>query len=204
MKNFLTRLSLTAVLLGMVAPAYSASISFKPTGSQIDSDPINDLVVQVGQQFTFTLGIDTTGLANTLQSFTYVVTRDNTEILLDSAALTPAADALFDRTVISDIVTPPFTVGTIELGGGLGLVPNSQLDFGTATYTVQPGLVNDGVFDYKVELISAFDDQGNDITSLFEPASQELEVQSPEPSSILSLLALGALGAGSIFKKKQS
>ncbi|GFE68330.1 hypothetical protein [Chroococcus sp. FPU101] len=205
MKNVLTHLSVTAVLLGMVAPAYSASISFRPTGSQIDSDPINDIVVQVGQQLTFTLSIDTTGLSNTLQSFTYLVTRDNTELLLDSATITPDADAFFDRTLISDIVTPPFTVGTVKLDNGIGLAPNSQLDFVTAIYTVQPGLVNDGVLDYQLEIISAFDNLGNDITSAFDPAVQEVEIQpSPEPASILSLLALGAFGVGSVYQKKQS
>jgi hypothetical protein len=205
MKTLLTQLSITAALLSIVAPAYSASISFSPNGQQLDSDPINDLGVSVGEQFTFTLSIDTTGLTSNLKSFTYVVTRDNNEILLDTADLTAEASMLFTRTPISDINTPPFTVGTVkfDIKPGQTFTPGSQLNFGTATYTVQSGLVNDGQFDYKLELIEALDEQDNDITDQFQIVSQELEVQPvPESSSTLGLLALGTLSAALTLKHK--
>jgi hypothetical protein len=205
MKTFLIQLSIATALLGIVAPAYSASISFKPAGQQLDSDPINDLGISVGQKFTFTLSIDTIGLTNSLKSFKYLITRDNTEILLDVATITPEADALFTRTLISDLPAPPsLTVGTIiyEIKPGQTFAPGSQLDFATATYTVQPGLVNDGLADYDIELIEAIDEQGNNITSQFV-TRQTLDVQPvPESSSTLGFLALGTLGAASTLKRK--
>lgn len=205
MKTFLIQLSIATALLGIVAPAYSASISFKPAGQQLDSDPINDLGVSVGQQFKFTLSIDTIGLTNSLKSFKYLITRDNTEILLDVATITPEADALFTRTLISDLLAPPsLTVGTIiyEIKPGQTFAPDSQLDFATATYTVQPGLANDGLADYDIELIEAFDEQGNNITSQFV-TRKTLDLQPvPENSSTLGILALGTLGAVSTLKRK--
>jgi hypothetical protein len=206
MKTLLTQLSIATALLGIVAPAYSASISFKPAGQQLDSDPINDLGVSVGQQFTFTLSIDTIGLTSNLKSFKYLVTRDNTEILLDVATITPEADALFTRTPISDDPAPPsLNVGTViyEIKPGQTFAPGSQLDFATATYTVQPGLVNDGLADYDIELIEAIDEGGNNITTQFNTQQQTLDVQPvPESSSTLSFLALGTLGAASTLKRK--
>ncbi|ACK66395.1 hypothetical protein PCC8801_2384 [Rippkaea orientalis PCC 8801] len=205
MKTLLTQLSIATALLGIVAPAYSASISFRPAGQQLDSDPMNDLGVSVGQQFTFFLSIDTTGLSSNLKSFTYRITRDNTEILLEVATITPEADALFTRNAISDIPTPPsLTVGTVlyEIKPGETFAPDSQLDFATATYVVQPGLVNDGLADYQIELIEAIDEQDNNITSQFV-TSQTLDLQPvPEGSSTLGFLALGTLSAASTLKRK--
>ncbi|ELR98018.1 hypothetical protein [Gloeocapsa sp. PCC 73106] len=205
MKVTLVRFLVATAILGIAVPGHSASLSFRPAGSQLDTDPINDLNFEVGDQFAFTLSVDTTGIANPLQSFTYEISRDNTEILLDSAVITPEADAIFTRTQIQDVVTGSFSVGLInyEANPGQSLAPDTQLDFAIATYTTQPGLVNDGVFDYKLEITEAIDVLGNNVTSAFTPAILEAEVQNiPEPSSILVSLILSSLGAGSFFRKK--
>ncbi|NEQ17025.1 MAG: hypothetical protein F6K44_26030, partial [Moorea sp. SIO3E2] len=79
----LTDISASLVLLGAIAvtPAYGASVSFSPTGSQLDKDAINDLQVNVDDTIDFSFVLDTSGLTANLQSLDILVQQDSTELV---------------------------------------------------------------------------------------------------------------------------
>ena len=87
--------------------------------------------------------------------------------------------------------------------GNPGLAPNTTVELVTGTLEILPGLNNDGITDFAISVVSAFDADGNDVTSLFGSSGQSLDLQQaiPEPTSLLSLLGLGCLGLSSLMRK---
>jgi hypothetical protein len=70
-------------------------------------------------------------------------------------------------------------------------------------YTVQPGLRNDGLPDLTFRVLSAFDAKGTDVTALFQPSSQQVELQPvSEPSTLAEIAGIGLIGVG-VFCKRQ-
>ena len=185
------------------APAHSASVFFTPSGTQLDDDLPADLVLNTGEIIDFTFFLDTTGLPADLLSIDLLVGQDIVELDDISIARTP-----------EDIVTfPNFSIlpATGDIPSGIFRRSNpSGVPIGTLIPIVEgtfitPILVNDGQADFFVEVVSAFDVNGNDVTSFFTPVSQSIDVQSaPESNPGLSLLALGILGTGiNILKQKK-
>ncbi|NEO64763.1 MAG: hypothetical protein F6J98_31935, partial [Moorea sp. SIO4G2] len=79
----LTHISASLVFLGAIAvtPAYGASVSFTPIGSQLDQDAINDLQVNVGDTIDVFFTLDTSGLTANLQSLDLLFQQDPTELI---------------------------------------------------------------------------------------------------------------------------
>ena len=83
------------------------------------------------------------------------------------------------------------------------LAVNTTVELVTGTLEILPGLNNDGITDFAISVVSAFDTDGNDVTSLFGSSGQSLDLQQaiPELTSLITLLGLGCLGFSSLMKK---
>ncbi|NEO46469.1 MAG: hypothetical protein F6K55_21015 [Moorea sp. SIO4A3] len=196
----LTHISASLVFLGAIAvtPAYGASVSFTPIGSQLDQDAINDLEVNVGDTIDFSFILDTSGLTANLQSLDLLFQQDPTELITLDVFRTDADRAAFSDFSGSPVENPPFGIPTVlfQRSDSVGVSPNSTLEIVGATYEVLPGFKNDGLPDLAVTVTSAIDANGIEVSSLFKPANQSLDVQPapvPETTSLLGFLGLAAV-----------
>ncbi|NEO69709.1 hypothetical protein [Moorena sp. SIO3H5] len=203
----LTHISASLVFLGAIAvtPAYGASVSFTPIGSQLDQDAINDLEVNVGDTIDVFFTLDTSGLTANLQSLDLLFQQDPTELLTLDVFRTDADVAAFSEFTGSPVENPPFGIPTVlfQRSDAVGVSPNSTLEIVGATYEVLPGFKNDGLPDLAVTVSSAIDANGIDVTSLFQAGTQGIDVQPapvPETTSLLGFLGLAALGTSSLVK----
>ncbi|MEL4896328.1 hypothetical protein [Crocosphaera sp. Alani8] len=183
--------------------AFGASVSFSPTGSQLDNDLIPDLSTNIGESLNFSFFLDTTGLNANLTSLELLFAQDSTELETLSVSRTDADIAAFPN--FGGVPAPGTIPSAIFSRSGPGIAPNTLVEIVVATYLVQSELINDGLPDQSVTVISATDANGTDVTALFEPVSQSLDVQPvPESSFPLSLLTFGAIGFTFIKHKKSS
>jgi hypothetical protein len=186
---------IASIILGHTAQA--ANLSFTPTGSQLDNDPILDIDIGPGQIIDFTIDINTVGLTNNVGSFTYRVHFDSGELAFQNIA-----------GLVSGGIT---AAGLLSVyGNNLNIpVQNSQIITTIRFITVNPGKApHDGVFDFKISSASGSYTNGGSIPNIFtygtkkDPFLQEVEVQVPEPTSILGLFSLGIIGAGATIKRQ--
>lgn len=199
-----------AAAVGQIQSVEAATLSFVPAGAQLDNDPINDLIVAVGQPISFEVMVDTVGLPGPLANFSYTVVWDGTELertglVLDGGAAGPGGNFAVD--------TPPLffnpagstvshTGGAIPAGGGAILL--DRWDF-----TVLPGVVNNGVSDFRVEIFGASSTLGGRLVGVlpnYAPAFQQVEVQPnleriPE-SSALKLAGTLLVAAGGLVRRR--
>lgn len=149
--------------------------------------------------------LDTSGLTANLQSLDLLFQQDPTELLTLDVLRTDGDRAAFSEFTGNLIENPPFGIPTalFQRSDAIGVSPNSTLEIVRATYEVLPGFKNDGLPDLAVTVTSAIDANGIDVTSLFKPASQGIDVQPapvPETTSLLGFLGLAALGTSSLLK----
>ncbi|NEO95440.1 MAG: hypothetical protein F6K56_36735, partial [Moorea sp. SIO3G5] len=149
-----------------VTPAYGASVSFTPIGSQLDKDAINDLEVNVGDTIDFSFVLDTSGLSANLQSLDLLFQQDTTELGTLDVFRTDADIAAFSDFSGSIVENPPLEILTVlfQRSDAIGVSPNSTLEIVGATYQVLPGFKNDGLPDLAVTVTSAIDANGIDLT----------------------------------------
>ncbi|MGI2904690.1 PEP-CTERM sorting domain-containing protein [Tolypothrix sp. VBCCA 56010] len=186
---------LVMLLTAAVTPAYGASLSFVPIGSQLDNDLINDLPKKVGDTVSFDLQLDTTGLTANLQSLEFLLVRNTTELGFIDAIGTPEQISAFPNEEVIIKIDPVLQniVGINRLSGS-GVPANTVIDFATFNYQALPGLTNDGLTDFTIAVTSAIDANGTDVTNLFQPSEQTIDVQPvPEPTSLFGLFGLSAL-----------
>ncbi|NEQ14678.1 MAG: hypothetical protein F6K44_12815 [Moorea sp. SIO3E2] len=149
--------------------------------------------------------LDTSGLTANLQSLDILVQQDSTELVTLEGFRTDADQAAFSEFTFSPVENPPLGISTalFQRSDSIGVSPDSILEIVGTTDQVLPGFKNDGLPDLVVTVTSAIDANGIDVTSLFQPASQGLDLQPapvPETTSILGLLGLAALGTSSLLK----
>jgi hypothetical protein len=182
--------ALTAALLLSTVPAFGAVITFAPAGTQLDGDPILDIVP--GGQITFDVSINTTGLGGNLTAITYSVLYDQTELKPTRNALDVGGVFTFDAATLPNDPANPGTGSVRHTGGNLAPSFNAVVDRLTFDTLV---LVNNGSSDFLPRASSAFATIGGvstDVTAQFTPI-QFVEVQPvPEPGS-LALFATGGL-----------
>ena len=189
--------------MAFATPANGASLSFLPTGFQLDSDAIQDLAVKVGDRIDLSFSLNTDGLNANLQSIDIRVDQDLGESSLNA-----------DRTDADEAAFPTFSFGgspqntglfsaIFERRGNPGLAPNTTIELVTGSLDILSGLRNDGIPDLAVSVVSAIDANGNDVINLFNSSGQSVDLQQPIPEStpILSLLTVGLLAVGSRVKK---
>jgi hypothetical protein len=189
-KRLRSSAALTAVLLLSAFPAFGAAITFAPAGTQLDGDPILDIVP--GGQITFDVSINTAGLGGNLTAITYSILYDQTELSPTRNALDVGGVFTLDAASLpTDPANPG--MGLIRHGGG-NLAPGFNAVVDRLTFDTLV-LVNNGSSDFLPRATSAFANIGGvsrDVTAQFTPI-QFVEVQPvPEPSS-LALFATGGL-----------
>ena len=179
------------------AASNAASISFAPTGSQLDNDGIFDIKTVSGEIIDFTVLFDTNNISTKLLfsvEIDFSIELDQTEL---------------------EIVSLP--QGTIATPNGFStnkgaFAPIPQKTNGTLTTfqaRVLNGLINDGRSDLSLKLnfvkIGGDSPIGEDVSSSFGGAGvrQTVEVQPvPEPTTIFGSAL--ALGVGGWLKRKKS
>ena len=207
-KYFLQRMvapamSLAAIgLLSSMGSSWGASISFVPTGSPLDGDPILDIETETGEMITFEVFLDTKGLGSTGSlDISYDFTWDSRRFLSNPGEL--GEEKIIDEVDFGEAdeiaCVDSFAICSVFYSG---LPLNLEGTLTTIAFNVLPELINDGSSDFDITLSSATVD-GVDATDQFTQTFQEVEVQpAPEPTSTLSFLALGTLGAASTKGRK--
>ncbi|MDJ0534066.1 MAG: calcium-binding protein [Xenococcaceae cyanobacterium MO_207.B15] len=154
-----------------------ASVSFSPIGSQLDNDLIQDLQVNVGEVFSVTFELDTSGLNANLQSIDIRVDQDLAELDLT------AVRTNFDQTAFPDFNFSGSPQGdnifsaVFERNGPPGAVPDTIEVIVEGELTALDGLENDGQPDLGITVVNAIDANGKNVTNLFEPLTQAIDVQ---------------------------
>jgi len=175
----------------------AASISFRPTGTQLDQDEILDFSGKPGDLVEFEILIDTNGI-NLNPNFNNVVIEFS--LFLDPTELrTINFPVETDESYPNNYFSTNFSENTTA---SVAIVPIKMLE----------GLINDGTADLRLKLDSAYtrnsSDVRQDVTNLFEVgggfgSEQTLDFQPvPEPTTIFGSTL--ALGLGGWLKRRKS
>jgi len=175
----------------------AASISFRPTGTQLDQDEILDFSGKPGDLVEFEILIDTNGI-NLNPNFNNVVIEFS--LFLDPTELrTINFPVETDESYPNNYFSTNFSENTTA---SVAIVPIKMLE----------GLINDGTADLRLKLDSAYtrnsSDVRQDVTNLFEVgggfgSEQTLDFQPvPEPTTIFGSAL--ALGLGGWLKRRKS
>ncbi|MDJ0633489.1 MAG: calcium-binding protein [Xenococcaceae cyanobacterium MO_188.B29] len=159
-----------------------ASVNFTPVGSQLDNDSIPDIYLNPGDSFEANFVLDTSGLDANLQYLAIRVDQDFSEA--DFAF----AQTDFDATTFPEFNAPlselmdarnngSFFSGIFERKGDPGALPDEINIIVSGEITAGDNLINDGERDIGVTVVQAIDANGKDVTELFEPLSQGLDIQ---------------------------
>ena len=167
-----------------------ASITLSPAGTQLDNDEIADIQVESGDceasrrhRFNASFELDTSGLEANLQ--TLIVRGDQDFAEVDFTAMRNDFDSTtFPDLNIVEISTNDNFTSTVFEATGSGAVPDTINVLIEGEITALENLNNDGQPDFGINVVQAIDANGNDVTDLFEPASQAFEVQSLPTVSI--------------------
>ena len=155
-----------------------ASVTFSSQGTQLDDDEIADLQTSEGSRLGFSFTLDTLGLDTNLQSLKLQLEQDLTEVSLSDTLTDFITTTFSDVPVVEDNSDDDSVSVVIELRGEPGAIPNTTNVLVESEATVFDGLVNDGETDIGVTVLEAIDANGNDVTNLFEPDSQAIDLQS--------------------------
>jgi len=207
---------IASIVLGHTAQA--AVLFFEPAGTQLDDDDILDIDVTGKKEIDFKIFINTAGLLDNIGTFSYIIRFDPKELAFRNIGpgQGPNAADVSDKKTLSG----PNDVITMLGVSGINLnIPLANMGKHITTITfdiVKPGLKpDDGLFDFKIStalgtyIPSVEDTPGEDIPFdifAYGPKKdlffQEVEVQTPEPTSILGLFSLGIIGVGATIKRQ--
>ena len=170
-----------------------ASVTFFPQGTQLDNDEIVDLQVSEGDceasrrhRLGAIFTLDTSGLDADLQFIKLQLEGDSAEINLSDTLTNLFGTTFPDVAVVESNSDGDFVSLVVELRGEPGAAPNTANILVETEATILDGLVNDGATDVGVTVIEAIDANDNDVTDLFEPTSQAIDLQpSPQVQEIL-------------------
>ena len=155
-----------------------ASITLSPAGTQLDNDEIADVRLEPGDRFNASFELDTSGLEANLQTLIVRGNQDFAEV--DFTAMRNVFDSTtfpdFDVNVVEPSTNDNFTSILFEATGP-GAAPDTTNVLVEGEITALESLNNDGQPDFGITVVRAIDADGNDVTNLFEPANQAIEVQ---------------------------
>lgn len=199
---------IASIVLGHTAQA--ASLYFREAGAQLDGDNILDINVIPGQQIEFKIFVDTQVMAINIVKLTYHIWFDPKELAFRNIGPGNGAD-VSDKETLSGPNDPitVFEVGkeNINIAKNLPRVHITTITFDV----VKPGLKpDDGQSDFKITRATGRDENGVVIPFWgfrYGPRAenelfQRVEVQTPEPTSILGLFSLGIIGVGATIKRQ--
>jgi hypothetical protein len=199
MKKLLRSLVIASGGLFIAATASdAASISFTPTGGQLDEDVIWDIETAPDQEITFNVSFNTQFITDTVHNATsdieidYSILIDPTELLL----LGKPPGQGFRRQVVvsrnSQMVVDPFSVKVLN-----GLNNNGDIDVMLILHSAYAG----GTGFAGENVSNSFGGSGIKQIVEVQPNDPDLLAQNtPEPGTILS--AAVALGWGGWLKRK--
>src|SRR5438445_10441963 len=84
-----------AILLLNISPVFGAALTFTPTGTQLDADPILDIATTPGAAINFDISINIADLGGDLTSIRYRIDIDGNELEYAEFPFTNHASALF-------------------------------------------------------------------------------------------------------------
>ena len=160
-----------------------ASVNFSPKGTQLDNDKIADIQVNEGNRFNTSFELDTSGLDANLQSFGVKVNQDLAEV--DFTAIRTD----FDQTTFPDFnlvetsTNDNFSSAVFERNGSPGAEPDT-INIIVEGEAALESLTNDGQIDLGVVVTQATDANGTDVTELFVPSQQGIDLQLPQVQEI--------------------
>jgi hypothetical protein len=208
---------IASIVLGHTAQA--VDLSFKPKGTQLDNDAIRDLSVTADQPIEFKIFINPRGLA--LRQLDYKVEYDTRELQLIGIV---AGSPVDQRGPV--VIEPPSPVASFTVSNSnqiaLNINPNQQqVHITTIEFRTTGELPSNGIFDFRISGASGKHNNNNNEQNidlftyglgpepyrLYFPDEealffQEVEVQTPEPTSILGLFSLGIIGVGATIKRQ--
>jgi hypothetical protein len=196
----------SASVLASANSAQALSIYYSPTGSNIDSDGIPDIVTAPGSTVSFDVFLETFGIPNApsdpgVSAVEYLLKWDVAELEL-------ASTQFFSPLFLSSVVTPPAPVpGAVSFAqNGFGSIApwTANVKLATFSFKVLAGLTSDGVVDFSTDLTKVFNSGGGTFAdSLISTQIQKVEVQGATAIPTPALLpGLAALGFGAIRKRK--
>ena len=156
-----------------------ASVTFSTQGTQLDNDEIADLQVNESDRFQANFTLDTSGLDANLQQLEVQIDQDFDEIDL-STVRTDFDSETFEIALINSFGNGNFDSAILQRTGEPGAAPNTINTIVDGEVTALDGLNNDGQADLGLTVTKAIDANGNDVTDLFEPATQAIDLQ-PSP-----------------------
>jgi|GEM_PF-2927864 len=172
-----------------------ASVTFTPTGSQLDSDAIADLALNPGDRFSASFTLDTSGLDSNLQSLTLQINQDFEEAEF-ATVRTDFDTTTFPSFELVDIsIEDSFTTAIFERIGEPGAAPDTVDVIVEGEITALDGLNNDGKPDVGITVVDAVDANGQNVTELFEPINQSIDLQ-PLPTASISATSIAFVEGG--------
>jgi hypothetical protein len=185
-------------VLSQAQSASALSLNFSPTGSNIDGDPINDIVTNVSDQIKFTLSLETGGV-DPLQSLSQINYRylwDNSELRFISFTSLLGTGSGGAGLPSPDNIIHTFAPNTV-MGSN-----SSNYQIAEVLFEVRRGLTGNGVRDFRTQFVSAFGQNNAPLTSLIASQVQSVEVQDKVPTPAL-LPGIAAMGLG-LLRKRQA
>ncbi len=210
---------IASIVLGHTAQA--ASLYFEPLGTQLEVnggifglDGILDISVTANQPIKFKIFINTPPLFD-VKKLNYKVEYDTRELQFIGIAMGTPVNQRGNVEILPPTTIASFTVSNLN---ALNIAPNQKrVHITTIEFFTTGQLRNDGIFDFKISgaggrhqlVFPGFAEQDIDIAGFTygtnnnnNALSQEVEVQTPEPTSILGLFSLGIIGAGATIKRE--
>ncbi len=196
----------SASVLASANSAQALSVYYSPTGSNIDSDGIPDIVTLPGSTVSFDVFMETFGIPNApsdpgVSAIEYLLNWDVAELELTNTAF---FSPLYLNSVLNPPEPIPGAVSYAQTGFGSVAPWTANVKLATFSFKVLAGLTNDGAVDFSTDLtkVSKFGG-GTFADSLISAQIQKVEVQGATAVPTPALLpGLAALGFGAIRKRK--
>lgn len=154
-----------------------ALVTFTPAGSQLDGDEIADLALNPGDRLTASFTLDTSGLDSDLQSLTLQIDQDFEEVEFSLVRTDFDTTTFPGLELVGISAEDNFDSAIFERQGEPGAAPNTTDIIVEGEITVLGGLNNDGQPDIGITVLDAVDANGQNVTELFEPIDQSIELQ---------------------------
>ena len=181
-------------LLSSSQPAHATILFFRPAGTQVDEDAINDIVTSPGAPREFRIFLATSPLLSELHALTYILSYDPDELFLDKGKEKLDVD---DRFATSKLVSDA-AAGKLTITHQDGSVRGNEGVFLDSLFFNALELDNNGQADFEFSSVipdcEPVDARFPDEFSAPQMGVKAVEVQPvPEPATI-ALMGLGLLG----------